>query len=201
MFIHNRFIRRLNQWSIADHSFQKVTYESVCNSILDIQEVLVLQMFRLLRIGRNMVANLIILLYWQTQRDRNIQPHFTEIFPPWDVLTFCLMLWNSNSVWCRTLTGCYCCCFICLFICLPFSSLCFSGHECSQHQGFTEIHTGGQFTHSKLLKGYDVQKVRGWKFAEGFLKGTIISCVNYASSTFNIHFGKGSIYSINPIEN
>ena len=158
-------------------------------------------MFRLLRIRGNMVANLIILLYWQTQRNRNVQPYFTEIFSPCHVLTFCLMLWNSNHVWCRTLTGCCCCCFVCLFICLPFSSFCFSRHECSQHQVFTEIHTGGQFTSSEMLKGYNVQKVRGWEFAGDFLKGTTISCGNYASSTFNIHFGKESIYSINPTKN
>ena len=36
----------------------------------------------------NMIVNAIISFYWQTQRDRHVKPHPTEILTPCHILTF-----------------------------------------------------------------------------------------------------------------
>lgn len=50
-----------------------------------------------------MVVNLIILLYWHTQRDRNIKPHSTEILSPCHILS--ALCSEAAVVWCKTLMG------------------------------------------------------------------------------------------------
>lgn len=51
----------------------------------------------------NMIVNAIISFYWQTQRDRHVKPHPTEILTPCHILTFSAFCPEAATVfWYRT---------------------------------------------------------------------------------------------------
>ena len=95
----------------------------------------------------NMIVNAIISFYWQTQRDRHVKPHPTEILTPCHILTFSAFCPEAATVfWYRTY-GLFFFFFAISITLLLWLSLLIT-------PGSPKIHTGGQFNHLEMIRAY-----------------------------------------------
>lgn len=97
----------------------------------------------------NMIVNAIISFYWQTQRERHVKPHPTEILTPCHILTFSTFCPEAATVfWYGTYVGFF------FFFLGGISIALLLWLSLLITPGSPKIHTGGQFSHLKMIRVY-----------------------------------------------
>ena len=128
----------------------------------------------------NMIVNAIISFYWQTQRERHVKPHPTEILTHCHILTFSTFCPEAATVfWYGTYVGFL---FFGHFHCS--ASLAITAYNTRQSQD-PHRWTVQSFRNDKGLLGSESWGMRiCWRFS----RKIIISHRNYLSSTFTFSF-------------